>query len=98
MRGIELIYRSLLHNGIAARASRSAASIRTTATTASSGARRSTSSRPAVEARARAACPRDGPFPPTPSSCKCRREERSYDAIVTMYHDQGQIAMKLMGF
>ena len=21
-----------------------------------------------------------------------------YDAIVTMYHDQGQIAMKLMGF
>jgi 4-hydroxythreonine-4-phosphate dehydrogenase len=24
--------------------------------------------------------------------------QRQYDAVVTMYHDQGQIAMKLMGF
>jgi len=26
------------------------------------------------------------------------RKEGGYDGVVTMYHDQGQIAMKLMGF
>jgi 4-hydroxythreonine-4-phosphate dehydrogenase len=26
------------------------------------------------------------------------RIENGYDGVVTMYHDQGQIAMKLMGF
>jgi len=25
-------------------------------------------------------------------------EDRFFDAVLTMYHDQGQIAMKLMGF
>jgi 4-hydroxythreonine-4-phosphate dehydrogenase len=49
---------------------------------------------PAVEeARARG-YPVTGPFPADTIFLKAR----DYDAIVTMYHDQGQIAMKLMGF
>ncbi len=38
----------------------------------------------------------DGPFPPDTIFLMGR--DGRYDAIVTMYHDQGQIAMKLMGF
>jgi len=37
-----------------------------------------------------------GPFSPDTIFLKARDGE--YDAIVTMYHDQGQIAIKLMGF
>jgi 4-hydroxythreonine-4-phosphate dehydrogenase len=37
-----------------------------------------------------------GPFPPDTIFLQGR--DGVYDAIVTMYHDQGQIAMKLMGF
>ncbi len=40
----------------------------------------------------------DGPFPADTIFLKVQGDQRSYDAIVTMYHDQGQIAMKLMGF
>ncbi len=51
---------------------------------------------PAVErARAEGAAA-EGPFPPDTIFLKGR--DGVYDAIVTMYHDQGQIAMKLMGF
>ena len=53
---------------------------------------------PAV-AQARAeGFPVDGPFPADTIFLKVQGERRDYDAIVTMYHDQGQIAMKLMGF
>ncbi|MGI9537909.1 MAG: 4-hydroxythreonine-4-phosphate dehydrogenase PdxA [Desulfocapsaceae bacterium] len=38
----------------------------------------------------------EGPFPPDTIFLMGR--DGKYDAIVTMYHDQGQIAMKLMGF
>jgi 4-hydroxythreonine-4-phosphate dehydrogenase len=38
----------------------------------------------------------DGPFPADTIFLKLR--DGVYDAVVTMYHDQGQIAMKLMGF
>ena len=38
----------------------------------------------------------DGPFPADTIFLKAR--DGLYDAIVTMYHDQGQIAIKLMGF
>lgn len=38
----------------------------------------------------------DGPYPSDTVFLKAQAGE--YDAIVTMYHDQGQIAMKLMGF
>jgi 4-hydroxythreonine-4-phosphate dehydrogenase len=51
---------------------------------------------PAVE-RARAlGFPVAGPFPADTIFIKARDGE--YDAVVTMYHDQGQIAIKLMGF
>ena len=38
--------------------------------------------------------PVEGPFPADTIFLRAK----DYDAIVTMYHDQGQIAMKLMGF
>ena len=40
--------------------------------------------------------PIDGPFPADTIFLKARDGE--YHAIVTMYHDQGQIAIKMMGF
>ncbi|MBI1774890.1 MAG: 4-hydroxythreonine-4-phosphate dehydrogenase PdxA [Proteobacteria bacterium] len=38
----------------------------------------------------------DGPFPA--DTVFLRARNGGYDAVLTMYHDQGQIAMKLMGF
>lgn len=38
----------------------------------------------------------EGPFPSDTVFLRARRGD--YDAVQTMYHDQGQIAMKLMGF
>jgi 4-hydroxythreonine-4-phosphate dehydrogenase len=38
----------------------------------------------------------DGPFPSDTVFVRARRGD--YDAVLTMFHDQGQIAMKLMGF
>ncbi len=38
----------------------------------------------------------DGPFPA--DTIFLRAQAGEYDAIVTMYHDQGQIALKLLGF
>jgi len=40
--------------------------------------------------------PVDGPFPADTIFLKAQGGQ--YQAIVTMYHDQGQIAIKLMGF
>jgi 4-hydroxythreonine-4-phosphate dehydrogenase len=40
----------------------------------------------------------DGPFPADTTFVRAIRAEGGYDGVVTMYHDQGQIAMKLMGF
>lgn len=51
---------------------------------------------PAVEACKAQGYPVAGPFPADTIFIKARDGE--YDAIVTMYHDQGQIAIKLMGF
>jgi 4-hydroxythreonine-4-phosphate dehydrogenase len=52
---------------------------------------------PAV-ARARAQqIAADGPYPSDTVFLRARRDG-AFDAVVTMYHDQGQIAMKLMGF
>ena len=54
---------------------------------------------PAVEeARARG-WPADGPFPADTIFLRATRKDgQGYDGVLTMYHDQGQIAMKLMGF
>jgi 4-hydroxythreonine-4-phosphate dehydrogenase len=40
----------------------------------------------------------EGPFAADTVFLKVQGEQRQFDGIVTMYHDQGQIAMKLMGF
>ena len=51
---------------------------------------------PAV-ARARAEqIAASGPYPA--DTVFARAKDGAFDAVVTMYHDQGQIAMKLMGF
>jgi 4-hydroxy-L-threonine phosphate dehydrogenase PdxA len=53
---------------------------------------------PGVEmARARG-FPADGPFPADTVFVRATKKTGGYDGVVTMYHDQGQIAMKLLGF
>jgi 4-hydroxythreonine-4-phosphate dehydrogenase len=51
---------------------------------------------PAVRRARQEGIEAEGPFPPDTIFLLGR--DGTYDAIVTMYHDQGQIAMKLMGF
>jgi 4-hydroxythreonine-4-phosphate dehydrogenase len=51
---------------------------------------------PAVAELRAGGVPVDGPFPADTIFLKAR--DGLYQAIVTMYHDQGQIAIKLMGF
>jgi 4-hydroxythreonine-4-phosphate dehydrogenase len=53
---------------------------------------------PAVEAARARGLPVQGPFAADTIFLKVQGEQRQYDGVVTMYHDQGQIAMKLMGF
>lgn len=52
--------------------------------------------RPGVEKAAAAGTDVTGPFPSDTIFLKARAGE--LDGVVTMYHDQGQIAMKLIGF
>ena len=52
--------------------------------------------RPAVEKMAARQLAVDGPWPSDTVFLKAKAKE--IDAVVTMYHDQGQIALKLMGF
>lgn len=40
----------------------------------------------------------DGPYPGDTIFLKVQGDANAFDAVVTMYHDQGQIAIKLMGF
>ena len=40
--------------------------------------------------------PAEGPFPA--DTVFVRAKSGQFDAVLTMYHDQGQIAMKLLGF
>jgi 4-hydroxythreonine-4-phosphate dehydrogenase len=51
---------------------------------------------PAVEEGKRQQIGCDGPFPADTVFVRAKRGE--FDAVLTMYHDQGQIAMKLIGF
>lgn len=51
---------------------------------------------PAVKEVNEEGFPIDGPFPADTVFLKAR--DGDYHAIVTMYHDQGQIAIKMMGF
>ena len=51
---------------------------------------------PAVAQAAADGAAVEGPYPS--DTVFVRAKEGAYDGVVTMYHDQGQIAMKLMGF
>jgi 4-hydroxythreonine-4-phosphate dehydrogenase len=51
---------------------------------------------PAVMAGQQAGIAAEGPFPA--DTVFLRAKNGAFDAVLTMYHDQGQIAMKLMGF
>jgi 4-hydroxythreonine-4-phosphate dehydrogenase len=51
---------------------------------------------PAVKEAIRRGHPAEGPFPADTVFLRAKRGD--FDAVLTMYHDQGQIAMKLMGF
>jgi 4-hydroxythreonine-4-phosphate dehydrogenase len=51
---------------------------------------------PAVAAGQRDGIAAEGPFPA--DTVFLRAKAGTFDAVLTMYHDQGQIAMKLMGF
>ena len=51
---------------------------------------------PAVEDARAAGIVAEGPFPS--DTVFLRARSGAFDAVLTMYHDQGQIAMKLMGF
>ena len=51
---------------------------------------------PAVAKAKAKGIPCDGPYPADTVFVRAKRGD--YDAVMTMYHDQGQIAMKLMGF
>ncbi|MBR0855379.1 4-hydroxythreonine-4-phosphate dehydrogenase PdxA [Bradyrhizobium liaoningense] len=51
---------------------------------------------PVVAAGQREGIAAEGPFPA--DTVFLRAKNGAFDAVLTMYHDQGQIAMKLMGF
>jgi len=51
---------------------------------------------PAVKAGIARGIACDGPFPSDTVFLRAKRGD--FDAVLTMYHDQGQIAMKMMGF
>ena len=55
---------------------------------------------PGVELARERGFPADGPFPADTAFVRAIRQGpgNGYHGVVTMYHDQGQIAMKLMGF
>jgi 4-hydroxythreonine-4-phosphate dehydrogenase len=52
---------------------------------------------PAVEVARKHGYDAQGPFPADTIFVRAR-DQKAFDGVVTMYHDQGQIAMKLMGF
>ncbi|MNF78651.1 4-hydroxythreonine-4-phosphate dehydrogenase 2 [compost metagenome] len=53
---------------------------------------------PAVKTAREAGIDVDGPYPADTIFLKVQGDAKAFDAVVTMYHDQGQIAIKLMGF
>jgi len=54
---------------------------------------------PGVELARTQGFPADGPYPADTIFVRATRKDgNGYDGVLTMYHDQGQIAMKLMGF
>jgi 4-hydroxythreonine-4-phosphate dehydrogenase len=91
-----LIYRSLQANGVAAPRVAVAGFNPHNGDGGTCGREEIDIIEPAVRALNAQGLPVSGPFPADTIFLKARAGE--FDAIVTMYHDQGQIAIKLMGF
>jgi 4-hydroxythreonine-4-phosphate dehydrogenase len=53
---------------------------------------------PGVEMARAKGIPAEGPFPADTIFVRATKKDGGFDGVVTMYHDQGQIAMKLLGF
>ena len=53
---------------------------------------------PAVRSAQALGIAAEGPYPADTIFLKVQGDASAFDAVVTMYHDQGQIAIKLMGF
>jgi 4-hydroxythreonine-4-phosphate dehydrogenase len=53
---------------------------------------------PAVKTAQAQGMAADGPYPGDTIFLKVQGDASAFDAVVTMYHDQGQIAIKLLGF
>ncbi len=96
MEATKLIYRSLQANGIAAPKVAVAAFNPHGGDGGTCGREEVEIIAPAVAALNAQGFPVAGPFPADTIFLKAKAGE--YQAIVTMYHDQGQIAIKLMGF
>jgi len=97
-RGIELIHRELLRSGVASPRIAVCGLNPHNGDNGSFGREEIDIIRPAVDAARARGIPAEGPFAADTIFLKVQGEQRQYDAVVTMYHDQGQIAMKLMGF
>ena len=91
-----LIYRSLQANGVAAPRVAVAAFNPHGGDGGTCGREEIDIIEPAVRELAAQGVPVQGPYPADTIFLKAR--DGALDAIVTMYHDQGQIAIKLMGF
>jgi 4-hydroxythreonine-4-phosphate dehydrogenase len=96
--GIELIHRELLRSGVAHPRIAVCGLNPHNGDNGSFGREEIDIIGPAVDAARARGIPVEGPFAADTIFLKVQGEQRQYDAVVTMYHDQGQIAMKLMGF
>ena len=96
--GIELIHRELLHSGVTRPRIAVCGLNPHNGDNGSFGREEIDIIAPAVKAAQARGIPVEGPFAADTIFLKVQGERRQYDAVVTMYHDQGQIAMKLMGF
>ncbi|MBY4866837.1 4-hydroxythreonine-4-phosphate dehydrogenase PdxA [Burkholderia sp. Bp9017] len=96
----ELIYRSLLANGVAAPKVAIAAFNPHGGDGGSCGREEVDIIEPAVRKLQARAWPTDAPFhgPFPADTIFLKAQAGDYQAVVTMYHDQGQIAIKLLGF
>ncbi|MGZ2748684.1 4-hydroxythreonine-4-phosphate dehydrogenase PdxA [Burkholderia stagnalis] len=96
----ELIYRALLANGVAAPKVAIAAFNPHGGDGGSCGREEIDVIEPAVRALQARGWPTDAPFhgPFPADTIFLKAQAGDYQAIVTMYHDQGQIAIKLLGF
>ena len=91
-----LIHRSLLANGVAAPRVAVAGFNPHNGDGGTCGREEIDIIAPAVAALNAAGLPVAGPFPADTIFLKAR--DGDFDAVVTLYHDQGQIAIKLLGF